>query len=451
MDFSYDDFRKNGFFQPNSFGALGCVASEEFDKLQDQFEKEGHGVVRALKELKRRTTSDYFNKVYRAQTGALEYSKIVFPTYKFIMPDALADDWLSTVDWHKKYQTRDHSLHQTLTAYIVAKLLGNGDESLSLKMPDGGNLLGYCCDWILKSRKMEYFRNYSKSIGVDFDMLSATVKKWWVRDVFYEAAITSALFHDMGYPWQYVNSLAKSIEVAEYGDTMNLVCNAAITKESIKNRLLIYPFYGYSETNLKHSPIQLEKEVSEMIEKGLRNTHGLPGALGFMCLNDKIRNYRQIPTFSGASYRLILDWAAVGIMMHDMLNVYWGDKERKEKKKRPCHPSLKLSFDLDPLSSLITMADVLEEFYRPYAQFNTIDYKKERTVALNYGFPCVETAAEIKGRMLYIRYKYKDSKDAAFNRRRRIEEAQEYFHKDFGYMDLSSLGIEGVDCDTEQK
>lgn len=445
MKFSYNIFRKNGFYHPDSFGALGAVSPEEFNKLQNHYDEDRSGVVRSLWALHNRTTPDYFSKVYRAQTEALCYSRKVFPTYKFIMPDALADDWLSTVDWHKRYPTRDHSLHQTLTAYIVAELLGNGDAEASFKLPGGGNLLDYCCEKFLSGERMGYLRNYAKSLGADFDKFSLDMQRLWVKDVFYEASIISALFHDMGYPWQYVNRLAKSIEVAEYGDSLNIVCNASLTKETIKNRLLIYPFYGYSETNLKHAPAQLEKNVSGMIEKGLRESHGLPGALGFMCLNDKIRRYRQIPTFTEASYRLVLDWASVGIMMHDMEGLYWDDKE----KKCPKNPILRLSFDLDPLSSLIGMADILEEFYRPSAQFKRQLNNGTDKIVLNYAFPCKMTEMYVKGRMLYIRYKYEDWKSAALNRKRRQDEVKEYFDGSNGYIDLSSLGIVGVDCDTK--
>ena len=73
--------------------------------------------------------------------------------------------------------------------------------------------------------------------------------------------------------------------------------------------------------------------MTGLIEKGLRDSHGLPGALGFMCLNDKIRKFSQIPSLKEASYRLVLDWAAVGIMMHDMEGLYWDDKKMKKGSK----------------------------------------------------------------------------------------------------------------------
>lgn len=446
MDFYYNDFVTRGFYRPNCFEVLGVVSPSEFTLLQNKYDKDGDGVDRALQSLRQRTTPEYFRKVYRAQTGALSYSKKVFPTYKFIMPDALSDDWLSTVDWHKKYPTRDHSLHQTLTAYIVANLLGNGNEEKAFALPDGGNLLGFCSEKMLTGHRMKYFRDYAKSMGIDFDDIHPDVLKQWAKDVFYEAAVISALFHDMGYPWEYVNRLAKSIEAAEYSESMNLVCNAFLTKDSIKNRLLIYPFYGYSETIMKHASTQIEKRVVRLMERALRETHGMPGAIGFMCLNDKIQRYRQIPRFKEASYRLILDWAAVGIMMHDMVGLYWDDKD----KKTPKNSFLRLSFDLDPLSSIVSMADILEEFYRPYARFKVVsNKKKEKRVELCYDFPCVKTEMYLQGSILQIRYIYKEKKEAALSRKRRKNEVKDYFAPSTGFIDLSTMGITSVECDTE--
>lgn len=442
MDFNYQDFLKHDFYRPDTFKALGSVSPESISLLQSKYDKEGKVVINALWQLHRRTTPDYFRKVYRAQTEALTYSKKVFPTYKFIMPDALADDWLSTVDWHKKYPTRDHSLHQTLTAYIVAKLLGNGVSRYSLKLPHGINLLDWCVETILKEPKMAYFRNYAESLGADYKSLSEGMQRRWVKDLFYEAAITAALFHDMGYPWQYVNRLAKSIEVAEYGDSMAVVTNALMTKDAIKHRLLVLPFYGYSEVNMRHASSAYEKEITILIDRGLKESHGLPGALGFMCLNDKTRSYHQIPSFVEASYRLILDWAALGIMMHDMKDLYWDDKD----KIRPKNTMLRLSFDVDPLSSLIAMADILEEFQRPSANFRKT-LANTQSVDLSYDFPCEGVKIRIRNCLLHIFYSYNSPLAAASNKKRRDDEVAQYFNPNNGYVNLSPLGIKSAKCE----
>lgn len=442
MDFDYRNYSKHGMNYPNRFGAHIAVSSSEFSSLQKVYDKDGLLVDRALRLLRKRTTPDYYGKVYRAQTSALTYSKQVFPTYKFIMPEALADDWLSTVDWHKKFPTRDHSLHQTLTAYIVAKLLGNGDSNYSFKLPNGERLLDFCTKQMLNKEKMKYWKDYAFSIGADYRQLTDAMQEQWAKDVFYEAAVMSALFHDMGYPWQYINRLAEHIAVAEYGDSLNMIDNAKQTKEAIQNRLLIYPFYGYSEINMNHASPSYEKKVTRLIERGLRESHGLPGALGFMCLNDQIRCYSRKLRFSEASYHLILDWAAVGIMMHDMASLYWG----KNKSSKPENPMLRLSFDVDPLSSLISMADILEEFHRPFASFAS---GGKDNVEISYKFPCKGTQMYVSGDVLHILYHYENPEDATACKLRRQQEVYEYFNPRNGFVDLEPLGIKDVVGDTK--
>lgn len=442
MDFDYINYNKHGMKYPNRFGAYSAMSAEKFSLLQKDYDEDGLLVDRALKQLKKRTTQDYYRKVYRAQTCALTFSKQVFPTYKFIMPEALADDWLSTVDWHKKFPTRDHSLHQTLTAYIVSRLLGNGDPNYSFMLPNGERLLDFCARQMLEEEKMKYWKAYVLSLGADYRKLTDAMQEQWAKDVFYETAVVSALFHDMGYPWQYINRLAKHISIAEYGVSMNMIDNARLTKDAIRNRLLIYPFYGYSEINMKHASPSYENKIIQIIEQGLRESHGLPGALGFMCLNDQIRRYSRTPKFSEASYRLILDWAAVGIMMHDMADLYWGNG----KKTKPENPMLRLAFDVDPLSSIISMADILEEFHRPFASFAS---GGNDNVEISYSFPCKGTQIYVSGEMLHIVYYYEKPEDAAACKPRRLQEVHEYFNHRNGFVDLEPLGIKDVVAETK--
>lgn len=448
MEFNYKDYQK-GFNLPTTFGIYSSLDKVQYNKLNDEYDKNGKIIDRTFNELKKRTTTDYFNKVYKAQTEALTYSKKIFPTYKFIMPDVLTDDWMSTVDWHKQHPTRDHSLHQILTAYIVSRLLGGGDSTLSLKLngQNGISLLDYCTDQILYSPRMNYLRNYYNDLEPGFlDNANNELKRMWVQDVFYETAIISALFHDMGYPWQYINRLAMGVDAADYNNILNLNSYSNSIMEMIKERLIIYPFLGYIENNLKHSTGILNKYVQNLINRGLKETHGFPGAIGFMCLNDQVRNYSKYGQLNDNTFRFIMDWAAVGIMMHDMVGLYWDDKETKT----PQNPILRLSFETDPLSSLIALADVLEEFQRPYAVFNQASNNIEQVI-VNYKFPCIETKLEIKGRTLYITYYYDSKISVNENENRRKKEIWAYFNPDNGFIDVKGLGITAISCNVRIK
>ena len=452
MKFDYDDYATNGMDYPSHFNKFKSIDSELFKTLENIFYEKGDPVKRTYDELKKRTTGDYHDKIHQAQVKALDYAKSVFPSYKFIMPDTLADDWLSTVDWHKKYPTRDHSLHQTLTAYIVNRMLGGGNpaQAFQLKRKSDTNLLDYCANRILDSHEMRYLLDFFKELDPTFDSQPMSYKRRWARDLFYEAAMIAALFHDMGYPWQYINSLKKSIKIADSGLTDDVINNARVTLDAIKTRLLVYPFFGYSEENLKHPTQPVYETALRLIEYGLHLTHGFPGALGFLTLNDRVRNNYNPRKYSDPNYRMVLEWAAVAIMMHDMAKIYWD-----EDSKKPKNPILRQSFDVDPLSCLISMADILEEFYRPKATFGKVnlmvEYDEIEKVILDYDFPCVGSEVEIIGKRLYVTYYYLEQKTADEEYKRRNDEVLQYLNLRDGYIDLRPWGVTEVICQTKKK
>ena len=287
------------------------------------------------------------------------------------------------------------------------------------------------------SQKTEYLRDYFISLYPDYGKIHNGICLKLARDVFYETAVISALFHDMGYPWQYINRLDKSIVAADFRLPIDTAVESRDILDMIKNRLLIYPFYGYSLTN-KNRPISTwEKRLLVLFEKSLHSTHGFPGSLAFIYLQDRIRLFPTDTSFNEAVCRFIYDWAAVGIMMHDMPKIYKGEG------KRPQNVFLRTSFETDPLSSLITLADVLEEFHRPAANYSAVG---NESVQVDYRYPCIQTKLELQGDTLGVSYIYSDKALAAQNRRIRTAEIDDYFNPKQGFVDLSYLGINSVTC-----
>lgn len=451
--FDYNGFCEDKHSFPCFFDCFSSTDRSALVLLQNEYDKNDKKVSLALDKLKERTTSDYFLGIYAAQTKALDYAKKVFPTYKFILPEDLADDWLSVVGWHKKHPARDHSLHQPLTAYIVQKILGFGNAVDSLDLPDvkEGNLLDYCTEQLCNGAKCGYLRNYMEDLYPRFAELQPEEKKQWAKKVFYEASVISALFHDMGYPWQYVNSLAGKVEAAEYKDFLDKSFRSQSVYEIIKDRLLIFPFYGYNESNVNRPVSFWKQKIKEIIDNALINTHGFPGAVAFTILNDKIRKFPSDLNFNDATYRFILDWAAVGIMMHDMPKIYFS---RKDNNTLPQNSFLRLSFDVDPLSSLVSMADILEEFHRPKAKFCHHNSDKEQDkdfehVKIEYEFPCVETSVTIKNKVFVVTYKYEDEINRFVEDEGRNKEIDEYFNNKDGFVNLSSIGVQNHLCTTK--
>lgn len=434
MTFSYSDFSSAKIPYPRYFHTLWSVDKNRFMTMESMQKKE-LSVSSVLASLGQRTTKKYFHKLNLAQIKAISYSEYVFPTYKFILPDAFYDDWLSTLDPHKEH-CRDHTLHQPLTAYIVAKMLGYGIPAKAFPLPSS-DLLSWCGDTLLNSSKTQYLRSYFYSLYPDYQKIPKAICQKLACDVFYEAAVVSALFHDIGYPWQYVCRLNKSILAADFHSPQTEKDISSSLLKNISERLLIFPFFGYSSVS-KNRPLSRWKQVLDaVLAKSERETHGFPGALAFTKLQDDIRPYPQDLSFNDAIFRFIYDWAAVGIMMHDMPKIYFG------KGEKPEFPFLRLSFESDPLSALVSLADVLEEFERPCAKFTP---SASGSVELEFEYPCSATEAKLNNDVLDITYYYKTTSSLAINMRHRINEIDDYFNGMESFVDLRPLGINEVRC-----
>lgn len=440
--FSFDNYLENRKAFPDKYISYNTENTAVLSDWAAKFKRDNN-VDFAFDRLKDRTTHEYFSKVHAAQVDAYSYSIKCFPPYKYMLPECLADDWLSTMDWHKKHNTRDHSLHQPLTAYIAMSLLGFGDPAKSLDTPQGPLLL-VCVDAILNSPKMEYLRSHFKSIYPAFETMEIEVKERWAKNMFYETVAISALFHDMGYPWQFVNRLDDHVDLASYREFVlsNDELKSEREKEGkllldfIKDQLIRWPLYGYATHSEGQETNAAGVNLVEKLPKWFSDTHGFPGAIGFTSLNKKSRIYDGQLSLRDATYRFITEWAAVGIMMHDMAGVYQKDGDIK-------NPYLRLSLDTDPLSCIIALSDVLEEFERPKAIF---DNKPADYVKVSYSFECTHTKVKVdKNNCILVTYGYKVPIDQG-SEERRIKEVREYLNPINGFVDLSLCGIVGQEC-----
>ena len=102
MIFDYNDFVCTKDYFPRYFNILWSVDRDSYLKMEREYDKEGDCVSTALESIKQRVPKKYYFKMNSAQLDAITYSESVFPTYRFILPDALMDDWLSIMDPHKK-------------------------------------------------------------------------------------------------------------------------------------------------------------------------------------------------------------------------------------------------------------------------------------------------------------------------------------------------------------
>lgn len=429
MQFSLDGFKESvqkGVLIPSSL-SYGYVDEAKFERYQQTLEWKEDKVKSTFEELQRRMSRNYFKNVMLAQTCALDYAALQFPAYSMLISEDLAEDWLAIVDFHKKH-SRDHSLHQPLTAYIAASLLGNCDADASLAIPSSsGNLLDYCVDVIFTSTKASYIREMAACYGIPHNMLddNKAARDFW-RGLFYRTVVLSALFHDVGYPWQYVdrigNTLSKSVSVLHPVDTtaMNIV-------DSFKDRMVMLPLRHY-QTGHKMDPVTEIEQLTKLTQAALE-THGFPGAVAFLSLNDTIRKYPAEQSMA-LMQEFSVEWAAMGIFMHDMVG--------KHKKR---YPKLRVNIQQDPLSAIVTLADYLEEFNRPKVQF----LPKSRQSRLRYHSDCstVSVSCDDQG-ALTVKMEYNSESSKAIAAAFKKEETEDYFDSSNGYVDLAPIGIKKV-------
>jgi hypothetical protein len=438
MLFSFSDYKKlqrSGIYKfPICFFPDLEIDRKKYYTLEKIHEEKENDIKKAFRELKNRVGTKYYKKVYPIQTWTLDNSSQSFPPYRFILPEVITFDWLAIVDWHKNF-SRDHALHQPLTAYIVYKLLGGGNSESALPIGNS-NLLDLCIDNILNWKKTNYLKNYLINLGVneysDEELLKDTPKSrlFW-KTLFYETAFITATFHDLGYPWQYRNMLSNKIDHADY----NNFDSDSTTKhihDLFANRLIYYPFNGYKQLDCG-TPCSWKKELFQLINKAHTKTHGLPGALGFLFLNDKLRKFPE--KSKKPFHQFCVDWAALGIMMHDLGKIYWNGKDKPENEH------MRLQFDVDPLSCIIALADVIEEFNRPSVKFSN---RTNDGVVCEYDEPCSGTELKITDDELEIIYKYTNPKSRAKKLLHIKGEENEYFNEKYGYVDLSAIGIKKI-------
>ena len=428
MNFDLNGFKNAhsaGFLLPDSFsyGYVDEVKFEQFRKKQNFRES---SVAETFNELKQRMSSHYFLKVALAQMTALDYSALSFPAYSILLSEDLSDDWLAIVDFHKKH-CRDHSLHQPLTAYVAATLLGFGKSDESLCIPhESGNLLDYCVGTLFKTEG-SYILEKAQKFGLpDMMLKESTISKEFWKALFYHTVLLSALFHDIGYPWQYVGRVGKSLNNSV--NCLHPSDSVAISiVDQFKDRMVYLPLRKYQST-ICNEPV-MEKEKLVAYTSIALETHGFPGAIAFLSLNDAIRKH-PVDSPQARLQEFAVEWAAMGIFMHDM-----------EGKHRDSLPEIRVDISKDPLSAIISLADYLEEFDRPNVSFRPM----ARQNRMKYYSDCsaVEVKVDARGTLdVYMTYRKESGKVVAAEFK--TKETDHYFNPSNGYVNLSGIGINRV-------
>lgn len=438
VNFSFEDYWRGTasgkYTLPKVYCPFMRINRKQYRKLEEEHEKNKNDIGKSFRELRRRVSRKYYWQIYPVQARALDFSQMSFPAYRFILPEVLAGDWLAIVDWHKFH--RDHVLHQPLTTYVVQKLLKD-------KGDDGWCLLDACIDEILKWDKTVYLKDFLLGIGVQESepwLKDGPASRALWKSLFIEAACLAAMFHDMGYPWHYVNLLSYKLEIAGY-QIDSPTSDAEKILKTFGHRLLCCPLNGYRIPD-KSAPSIWHQRLINIMAKALRRTHGFPGAIGFLYLNDVVRDYPTDRTHPIRQF--CVEWAAMAIMMHDMSAIYWGDKISAP----PDNLHMRLRFDVDPLSCVIALADMLEEFSRPVATFQD----NTNSVDVSYRCGCKSVNLGLNWRLANptkIVYRFDDKGQHAAKENMIPKEHKEYFDQHNGYIDLSAIGVRRVEMEAQ--
>jgi hypothetical protein len=156
-----------------------------------------------LGQVKKRLSPDMFTELRGALGLTMKHAQTRFPAYPFLIPEYINEEWLASVDWHKKFH-RDHVLHQPMCVYVGFSLLRNLKNSDKL----GETLLDKAVNVFLEGRKCKYLHAYLAEMA----SASPAIEKFMqhpelVRDFFLEIFFLTALFHDIGYPWQFTSKI----------------------------------------------------------------------------------------------------------------------------------------------------------------------------------------------------------------------------------------------------
>jgi hypothetical protein len=395
----------------------------------------------AFRPIRERIGDDYFREIETVRARTSSYARQVLPAYRTIESELLRSEWHSLVDW-ERYQ-RDHYLHQPLTAYSVVSLL-NGGGNEERKEPIGGQtLLDWMADALQTSDQLDYLREYFCEIGApSFVFDHPEYSHALLSALALETAYLAALFHDIGYRWQFLRRLQGSGDESGYGGSMPALSAEDLLRR-FDGRLLFYPLHGYRKRSAA-APVLWRREALGALAEALEHGHGVGGAVSFICLQDMVRCYPEL--VARPISRFCIEWAAMAILMHDMARCYARVSAAGEMVVE--RPSLRLRFERDPLSCVLSLADYCQEFARRAAVFRQRD--TGWPVEVKYATTCTATTVswEQSSRSVRIEFHFLDPMSAYEKRVVYLpRERSLYFDRGQGFIDISYCGGAGVAVD----
>ena len=250
-----------------------------------------------------------------------------------------------------------------------------------------------------------------------------------LRLVFYQTAIITAMYHDLGYPWQFMEQMHSLLK-----DDI-LLCGrlpkgSQVVTDYIAahhDELMFRPFYNYGKNGLTTANIN-----EEVFDQYLHTSHGLPGALAYWAYNDKF--FSTAGEQTAGLIKFCHEWSCLAILMHDMQKAYAQGTG-----------FARLDFKSDPLSFIIALADTLEDFNRPNASINTD--KTGKGCLITYSFPSLSVELIENGGVGMLKFAIVEEERANQETFKRND--QRNLFDEGGYFDLASVGLSSMTIDVK--
>jgi hypothetical protein len=434
IELNYADFQRSlasgDFSFPRSSAPFILMDRRKYQLFRDSLDLDKCWRSPDFNAIKQRTGADFFARIRGACGFSMGMAATFFPAYRFFVEEFLRDEWLAAVDWHKGFH-RDHVIHQVLTAYVGHKLLYlNASENPFAK---DRTLLDDIVRRVLGSPGCAFLRDHMRKMGVP----EAKYKDTPCNRVIWQSLILdtfclAALFHDIGYPWQFSANVHKLLD-----PLMPMEMPHALHRDELVRRfgarLLFAPFHGYDTMAVNH-PGDWQTKFGALVTDALATTHGFPGALAFLHLNDMLRRFPDDK--DRPLRRFCVEWAALAIMMHDFGKMYMSKDGR--------NPQFRISYARDPLSFLLTLSDTIQGFSRPNAMFSPGSGNTCRT---EFTEKCSKVTLEWEdsNAVLTLKYHYPQNSDRIVNATKHLpKEEREIFDPRNGFLDFSATRIKQV-------
>lgn len=236
---------------------------------------------------------------------------------------------------------RDHFIHQVRDAYMMDRLLKDGGFYKKTREvlgdPSASKVSQFFCKMVKRQKRRLKGLTHWKYLRFDEDFIQ--------RNIIYMAAYMAGLFHDIGYPETYLQSLKRRIRAYMpnmHGENLSTLPNGLF---SLLQNSLLFRVVPYSE---------IEKRV---LSKNI--DHGTLSAVAFL-----LHFYENGVIFQLEPYKAAaVEMAALAIYNHTYVYSFAEPKAQKPNDYRP-------RFYTNPISYLLRVCDDLQEWDRVYFEIS---------------------------------------------------------------------------------